>query len=489
MVALTLHDESFRDAERARVCSLRQIYLMNRLTGVGKLRLPGTHTDFFKLLALLTFLAPHLSDLLAVALVTMATNSVRSIGAIEHAQTLIIDENLSYHHNNKAKTTSLLETTPLRRSQHSIPELLEYGGCNRDTPSINTIRFQVVVWSVGKVDVVESAVPVTFRLTIFWNDQGNDDDMNDTGTVSSRAQLTWSMQGRQHAVQREPKEVPLKTIEVPPVSILNTSTFSTIGSPEVAMLREDTRLMRWTCMYRATLIQDSFTVEDFPHDQHDITLKLAILAHRGRGREWDRSVWKLALANNNDSQGSTRVPYGLIVDQVKIPGFLFNKEKGLDVDILPLDHGPAGDVHGREEYLQVKFSVLRDSGYYDKNILPLLAFLNLVAVSILCLPPADFFQRGLLTLQITFVEIGIRMTTDSHLPSVAYQIKMQRLLNEYFYGLLLLVLEAMLVYELYEDFGVETTNIIDWVAAIVCLCHNGYSLVTYYGEARRAKRE
>ena len=94
--------------------------------------------------------------------------------------------------------------------------------------------------------------------------------------------------------------------------------------------------------------------------------------------------------------------------------------------------------------------MLRESGYYDNNIIPLVALLNLVAISTLFLEPIDFFQRALLTLNIAFAEIGIRMTTDSHLPNVSYQSRLQKMLNEFFCGLLLLVLEGNLVYELHR---------------------------------------
>lgn len=126
----------------------------------------------------------------------------------------------------------------------------------------------------------------------------------------------------------------------------------------------------------------------------------------------------------------------------------------------------------------------------DKNIMPILGLLNLVAVSIVCLEPENFFQRGLLTLNIAFVEIGIRMTTDSHLPSVAYQIKMQRMLNEYFCGLLFLVLESIVVYEMWH-FGCSQfqTDLIDWIAAILSLAHNVWTQFFYYRDAAQAKRE
>jgi hypothetical protein len=43
-----------------------------------------------------------------------------------------------------------------------------------------------------------------------------------------------------HAMARE--------VPVPAMSILNIVLFDIVGSPEVSVLREDTKLMRWTCM-------------------------------------------------------------------------------------------------------------------------------------------------------------------------------------------------------------------------------------------------
>jgi len=422
-----------------------------------------------------------------------------SPGCVEHGQTLIIDDNLSQHQQ-RGKKKSILkhsasfgEQAPLLRRSISVPSILEvkeYGARSQD--KIRTIRFQVVVWYVGTVDVVQGMVPMTFRLSIFWNAEDEDEDADDadSASASSRSRTTWSMHGRQQAFEKEIKDIPLKAVNVPPVSILNVVTFDTIGSPEVSMLRDDNKLMRWTCMYRATLIQENMSVKSFPHDRHDISLKLAILAHRGKGRQWDRDVWKLALATENDSQGSTQIPHGLVVAQVKIPQFYYNRD-GVSFNIVPLDHGPAGGNQSIDQCLEVKIPVLRESGYYDGNIMPILGLLNLVAVSIVCLEPENFFQRGLLTLNIAFVEIGIRMTTDSHLPSVSYQIQMQRILNEYFCGLLFLVLESILVYELHMHFGWSRgkTDVIDLTAAILSFAHNARTQVLYYKEARQAKQE
>jgi hypothetical protein len=391
----------------------------------------------------------------------------------------------------------------------SIPSILEHYGLpdGRQSSALGlddqTIRFQIVVWYIGKVDVVQGRVPMTFRITMFWNDPLENDEFDlplptaDTASVgacSTRTQrTTWTMHGRQQAFQKEIKDVPMKAIDVPPVSILNVVSFDIVGSPEVSMLREDTRLMRWSCMYRATLIQENMRVDRFPHDKHNLYLKLGILAHRGRGSRWDRNLWKLALATEEDSQGSTRIPHGLVVDQVNIPDFHHDKEKGLEFELVPLPHGTvaASQTENGEQCLEVKLSVQRDSGYYDKNIMPLLVLLNTVAISILWLDASLYFQRALLTLNIAFVQISIRMTVDSHLPNVGYQIKMQRLLNEFFCGLLCLVLEGILVYALDHTYGwsVQHTSWIDLLVACAASFHLVYRSISFYSESYRVSRD
>ena len=38
----------------------------------------------------------------------------------------------------------------------------------------------------------------------------------------------------------------------------------------------------------------------FPHDEHDLTIKLAIISKREMGDRWDRRKWKIGLATEND---------------------------------------------------------------------------------------------------------------------------------------------------------------------------------------------
>ena len=225
----------------------------------------------------------------------------------------------------------------------------------------------------------------------------------------------WRMHGRQRAFQQELKDVPIsKAIPVPSLAIMNVATFETIGAPDIDMLSPQTRLMRWTCMYRATVIQDSLRVDHFPHDDHDIELKLGVLSHRGRGAAFDRRYWKLALATDEDTMRSTKVPHGLLMDPARIPGFSWNRDRGLQFDFCSLDHGNASHDTASDDshdvYLKVHLNVLRESGYYDLNIVPMVALLNVVAVSVLTFEDTEFFYRGLITLNIAFVEMSIRMT-------------------------------------------------------------------------------
>lgn len=231
------------------------------------------------------------------------------------------------------------------------------------------------------------------------------------------------------------------------------------------------------------------SVKDFPHDRHQIKLKVGILAHRGRGHRWDHNVYKLGLAGPEDSQGSTRVPHGLVVDHCHVPDFGFDKSD-LRFQFLPLMFGGWKESSPRENrdlFLQVTLPMYRQSGHYDTSILPMLVMLNIIAIS--CLPRnfASATAATEIMLSIAFVQVGIRLTLDSRLPSVGYQIKMQTVMNSCFWLLSGLVLESNFVFFLVKKRGWEIahTDKIDVVTACAGMVYNGYIIMTYFRGARR----
>ena len=126
-------------------------------------------------------------------------------------------------------------------------------------------------------------------------------------------------------------------------------------------------------------------------------------------------------------------------------------------------------------------STIHITGYYDKNIMPLLSVLNLVSISILTQDADNDFQRSLLALNIAFVEVGLRMALDSHLPSVGYQIKLQRILNFFFYSILAIVLESSILKFLIENeiCSISFTRKVDLVMVIFLLLNQAYLSLIY----------
>jgi hypothetical protein len=222
----------------------------------------------------------------------------------EQAQTQFLDRNMEAH--------SVNENAFGLRPASSVSSIIKQSSCFSSYNSLDnvspyqrqTIRFQVIVWSVGGPDVKNNQVSMKFRVTLFWNDDppkkedvtdgfipNMDDEQggNVTTNTRKRSQSIWVMVGRGAAIKKKISETPTDTIDVPPVSILNANSFEVIGQPEVQLLREDSRLMRWSCMYRAQLHQDDMRVCEFPHDAHNLSLRLGILTQRQPGGRWGQS--------------------------------------------------------------------------------------------------------------------------------------------------------------------------------------------------------
>jgi hypothetical protein len=200
-------------------------------------------------------------------------------------------------------------------------------------------------------------------------------------------------------------------------------------------------------------------------------------------------LYQLGLATKEDSQGSTSIPHGLVLDHVAVPDF---SRDDLKFEFVPLTFGHErlirypSEIRGkrkiRDTFLRVSLPVCRQSGHYDKSIMPILAMLNIVAIT--CLP-RNFDSATASTetiLSIAFVQVGIRLTIDSRLPSVGYQIKMQRILNMSFWLLCFLVLESNVAFFLVTKMGWEitTTDWIDLVSACISFMFTFHILLSYY---------
>lgn len=389
------------------------------------------------------------------------------------------DNDIEDQESNNSGTVHKTEKKIVKR-----PVMSQYGAIT-SAPMMSSIRFQVIVWNIGAIDVLHGRVTAKFRVTLFWND----DDYSDGSDASAHGHNgvvrnnSYTMLSRGRAVlDNDASEVNNSKVDIPPVSIVNAESFDVIGRPEVNVLREDTKLMRWTCLYKASLLQENMKVDQFPHDQHELQIKIGILTDRKKGQRWDKKVWDLKLATENDSQNSTRIPYGLIVDHVKIPEFNYDEREGLNFDFVPVSYGGRNNGEDSDKCLEVSLEVIRESGYYDRNVLPLLALLNVVGATVLTMHAILFFQRALLLLNITFVQVGLRMSLDSKLPSVGYEIKMQKIMNNYFFSLLFLALESSFVYYHLQNksMSVEVADKIDLVAIILVLLHGVSQAVWYY---------
>jgi len=75
------------------------------------------------------------------------------------------------------------------------------------------------------------------------------------------------MHGRQRAFQKELTSEMLNPdsnlVYVPPVSILNAVDFDVVNEPEICLIDEVQKTMKWTCMYTASLIQEHMRVDRY----------------------------------------------------------------------------------------------------------------------------------------------------------------------------------------------------------------------------------
>ena len=80
------------------------------------------------------------------------------------------------------------------------------------------------------------------------------------------------------------------------------------------------------CPCSANLSQEIMRVYNFPYDENGTTTQLSIVADIYFTRHCDCWMWKLALATEVDSQGSTMIPHGLLINNASTPHFVRSSE-------------------------------------------------------------------------------------------------------------------------------------------------------------------
>jgi len=89
-----------------------------------------------------------------------------------------------------------------------------------------------------------------------------------------------------------------------------------------------------------------------------------------------------------------------------------------------------------------------------------------------------------------FVQVGLRMNIDNRLPRVRYQIKMQWIVNSFFFLVFYLVVESGLNYTFYRFnlYSLEVANLIDYLTLFTSTVFTSYLYHNYYKEIKRRER-
>lgn len=313
--------------------------------------------------------------------------------------------------------------------------------------SANTMRFKATITFIGKPNDVLQQVKMRFRISLFWNDP-------ESNIPKMKEEL--KLEGRRIAKYNN------QNIDVPQVALINSVNFSVTSKAQVHSLNNNGNgLLRWTCEYEADMKQD-MDIKDFPYDIHDLKLEFGI------------SVWKkvgtihetieISPAEEKDNEKKCDL-FGKVEEHVRVVGF---ERKGLKFNVLRKDYGALSQR--MEFYIPIR----RIHTPMHQNIVMPLLLIHTIAIFSLAHPIKEVNSRVGSLLAIAFLEIGIRFTFDSKLPTVDYSIYIQQMVNCLLYTLLLLVIESYLLYffiiRIFEGEELQLiADIIDGVSAFFAM--------------------
>ena len=75
------------------------------------------------------------------------------------------------------------------------------------------------------------------------------------------------------------------------------------------------------------LLQENMRLDNFTHHEHEVTIQLGTVANRHCNHRWYCWMWKLSLATQEGSQGPTRIPHGLLIDNAYVSDFVRSSEE------------------------------------------------------------------------------------------------------------------------------------------------------------------
>ena len=148
------------------------------------------------------------------------------------------------------------------------------------------VRLKLVLWGLNEVSLVTGVFGAKFRITMFWSPKSDlskvpiKDLKSAVWKSSSRDEATFTITDEATGEEREIVE------DIPPISLLNAKVLSMENKAEVHAIQPEPGgryLMRWTCMYAATLSQSNLFLSQergglvsFPYDSHNVEIQLGV---------------------------------------------------------------------------------------------------------------------------------------------------------------------------------------------------------------------
>ena len=357
-------------------------------------------------------------------------------------------------------------------------------------PEAARVRLKLVLWGLYEVSLVTGTFGAKFRITLFWSPKS---DLSKVPIKNSRSEV-WKASRDEASLtitDEATGEVLRIDEEIPPISLLNAKVFSVDGKAEVHAIQPQPGgryLMRWTCMYTATLTQSNLFqsperggLVSFPYDSHVVEIQLGVQfgcvpcgvcigtlnERRTRVRACacpPHMVLRLS-AHLSSAVAARRRPFRDVVMGPALDTDLVNSRKGqpawghiekivalpeFELDELQLKF-EQGELGGQDVAPDVvrhiyKFKMWRKHFYFQANILVLNAVLSLMSFACFALTPKELPARLSAAFSLLFGIVSLRFVVNTDLPRLEFNTFIQKQLNLSIYILFGIVFESSVMY-------------------------------------------